>query len=218
MKKVIALLVAMSTTAVFAGVDYASKYIYRGETLNTSAAIQPSMDTNVLGLDVGAWASYDTGNDEFQEVDFSVGYDVTEVAGVGVSVGLTEYIYTAEASTAEADTEASLFLDYAVAGIDLSAALNKTIDGATGDYTILGASYGFDISAELAGSVSYEVGTLDDGTTDDEAYSAITVAADLGTFAGLDVGVAYTTINDGDLAGYVTEDDVLVVSINGDLF
>jgi len=218
MKKVIALLVAMSTTAVFAGVDYASKYIYRGQTVSTSAAIQPSMDTNVLGLDIGAWASYDTGNDEFQEVDFSVGYDVTEVAGVGVSVGLTEYIYTAQASQDEADTEASLFLDYSVAGIDLSAALNKTIDGATGDYTILGASYGFDISASLAGSVSYEVGTLDDGTTDDEAYSAITVAADLGTFAGLDVGVAYTTINDGDLAGYVTEDDVLVVSINGDLF
>ena len=50
MKKVIALLVAMSTTAVFAGVDYASKYIYRGATVSTSAAIQPSMDTNVLGL------------------------------------------------------------------------------------------------------------------------------------------------------------------------
>ena len=218
MKKVIALLVAMSTTAVFAGVDYASKYIYRGATVSTSAAIQPSMDTNVLGLDVGAWASYDTGNDEFQEVDFAIGYDVTEIAGVGVSVGLTEYIYTAEASTAEADTEASLFLDYAIAGVDLSAALNKTIDGTTGDYTILGASYGFDITASLAGSVSYEVGTLDDGTDKEEAYSSITVAADLGSFVGLDVGVAYTTINDGDIDNYVTEDDVLVVSISGDLF
>ena len=150
MKKVIALLVAMSTTAAFAGVDYASKYIYRGATVSTSAAIQPSMDTTVLGLDVGAWASYDTGNDEFQEVDFAIGYDVTEIAGVGVSVGLTEYIYTAEASTDEADTEASLFLDYAIAGVDLSAALNKTIDGATGDYTILGASYGFDITAGIS--------------------------------------------------------------------
>ena len=34
----------------------------------------------------------------------------------------------------------------------------------------------------------------------------------------LDIGVAYTSINDGDIAGYVTEDDVLVVSISGDLF
>ena len=33
MKKVIALLVAMSTTAVFAGVDYASKYVFRGATV-----------------------------------------------------------------------------------------------------------------------------------------------------------------------------------------
>ena len=34
MKKVIALLVAMSTTAVFAGVDYASAYVFRGALIN----------------------------------------------------------------------------------------------------------------------------------------------------------------------------------------
>ena len=87
-----------------------------------------------------------------------------------------------------------------------------------GDYTIFGASYGFDISADIAGSLSYEVGSLDDGTSDEEAYSAVTLAADVGTIGPVDVGVSYTTINDGDIAGYVTEDDVLVVSISGDLF
>ena len=214
MKKVIALLVAMSTTAAFAGVDYASSYVFRGTTVNTSAAIQPSMDTSVLGLDVGAWASYDTGSDAFEEVDFFVGYDVTELAGIGISVGLCEYIYTA----GEADTEAALYLDYSIAGVDLSAAFNKTLDGAMGDYTIFGASYGFDISAEIGGSLSYEVGSLDDGTSDEEAYSAVSIAADIGTIGPVDVGVSYTTINDGDIAGYVTEDDVLVVSISGDLF
>lgn len=214
MKKVIALLVAMSTTAVYAGVDYASAYIFRGATVHDSAAIQPSMDTSVLGLDIGAWASYNTGTDAFEEVDFFVGYDVTEIAGIAISVGLCEYIYTA----GEADTEASVYLDYSIAGVDLSAALNKTMDGAMGDYTIFGASYGFDISADIAGSLSYEVGSLDDGTSDEEAYSAVTIAADVGTIGTVDVGVSYTTINDGDIAGYVTEDDVLVVSISGDLF
>ena len=214
MKKVIALLVAMSTTAVYAGVDYASAYIFRGATVHDTAAIQPSMDTSVLGLDIGAWASYNTGTDAFEEVDFFVGYDVTEIAGVAISVGLCEYIYTA----GEADTEASVYLDYSVAGVDLSAALNKTMDGAMGDYTIFGASYGFDISADIAGSLSYEVGSLDDGTSDEEAYSAVSIAADIGTIGPVDVGVSYTTINDGDIAGYVTEDDVLVVSISGDLF
>ena len=63
-----------------------------------------------------------------------------------------------------------------------------------------------------------EVGSLDDGTVDDEAYSAITVSAETSLTDSLDVGVAYTSINDGDIDGYVTEDDVLVVSISGDLF
>jgi len=214
MKKVIALLVAMSTTAAFAGVDYASSYVFRGSTVNDSAALQPSMETSILGLDIGAWASYDTGSDAFEEVDFYVEYPVTELAGIGISVGLCEYIYTA----GESDTEAALNLGYSIAGVDLGASFYKTMDGAMGDYTIYSASYGFDISAEIGGSLSYEVGSLDDGTSDDEAYSQVSIAADIGTIGPVDVGVTYSSINDGDIAGYVTEDDVLVVSISGDLF
>ena len=41
------------------------------------------MDTNILGLDIGAWASYDTGSGEIEEVDLAIGYDVTNVYGVG---------------------------------------------------------------------------------------------------------------------------------------
>ena len=218
MKKVIALLVAMSTTAAFAGVDYASEYIFRGATVNTDAAIQPSMDTNILGLDIGAWASYDTGSDSFEEVDLAIGYDVAEVSGVSISVGLCEYIYSGPSAGLESDTEGSLYLDYSIAGIDLSAAFNKVMDGTMPDYTIFGGSYGFDISAGISGALSYEVGSLDNGVVDDEAYSAITVSAETSLTDALDVGVAYTSINDGDIDGYVTEDDVLVVSISGDLF
>ena len=219
MKKIIATIIAMSTTAVFAGVDYASSYIFRGATVNSSdntssAHIQPSMDTSILGLEVGAWASYDTGDNAFTEVDFAIGMPLTSVAGVDVSVGLCEYIYTG----AEADTEASLYLDTSYAGVDLSASLNKTMDGAMGDYTILGASYGFDLTDTIAGSVGYEVGTLDDGTTKDEAYSAVSLSAETSLTEALDLGVSYTSINDGDIASYVDEDSVLVVSISGDLF
>ena len=79
--------------------------------LSMTKVTQPSMDTSVLGLDIGAWASYNTGTDAFEEVDFFVGYDVTEIAGIAISVGLCEYIYTA----GEADTEASVYLDYSIA-------------------------------------------------------------------------------------------------------
>ena len=52
--------------------------------------------------------------------------------GVAISVGLCEYIYSGPSAGLEADTEASLYLDYSVAGIDLSAAFNKVLDGAMG--------------------------------------------------------------------------------------
>ena len=227
MKKVIALLVAMSTTAAFAGVDYASSYVFRGSTVNDSAAIQPSMDTSILGIDIGAWASYDTGADTFEEVDLAIGYDVTEIAGVSVSVGLCEYIYAGEElGGTESDTEASIYLDYSIAGVDLSAALNKVIDGGMADYTILGASYGFDVSAGISGAISYEVGDAD-GTVplagvptdvDGEVYSAVTISAETSLTDALDLGLAYTSISEGDSDGYVGDDDVLVVSISGDLF
>ena len=130
--------------------------------------------------------------------------------------------YSGPSAAFESDTEGSLYLDYSVAGIDLSAAFNKVMDGTMADYTIFGASYGFDISAGISGALSYEVGNADGVIggveVDDEAYSAITVSAETSLTDALDVGVAYTSINDGDIDGYVTEDDVLVVSISGDLF
>tara|TARA_S200000501_G_scaffold333244_1_gene336500 strand:+ start:52 stop:696 length:645 start_codon:yes stop_codon:yes gene_type:complete len=214
MKKIIATIIAMSTTAVFAGVDYASSYVFRGTTVHEDAAIQPSMDTSILGLEVGAWASYNTGTDAFDEVDLAIGMPLTSVAGVDLSVGLCEYIYDG----LESDTEASLYADTSYAGIDISVALNKVLDGTLADYTIISASYGFDLTDTIAGSVGYEIGSLDDGTVDEEAYSAVSLSAETALTDALDVAVSYTSINDGDIAGYVTEDSVLVVGISGDLF
>ena len=214
MKKIIATIIAMSTTAVFAGVDYASSYVFRGTTVHEDAAIQPSMDTSILGLEVGAWASYNTGTDAFDEVDLAIGMPLTSVAGVDLSVGLCEYIYDG----LESDTEASLYADTSYAGIDISVALNKVLDGTLADYTIISASYGFDLTDTIAGSVGYEIGSLDDGTVDEEAYSAVSLSAETALTDALDVAVSYTSINDGDIDGYVTEDSVLVVGISGDLF
>ena len=219
MKKVIALLVAMSTTAVYAGVDFADAYIFRGATESAEASIQPSMDTEILGLEVGAWANYNTDSGEITEVDFAVGYDVTSFNGVDVSVGVCEYTYN---GALESDTEASLYLDYSIAGVDLSAALNKVMDGEMGDFTILGASYGFDITAGISGAISYEVAELDDdiANVDGEAYSSVTLSAETSLSDALDIGIAYTSLNNGDAGvNRVTgEDDVFVVSISGDLF
>ena len=49
------------------------------QQLSANASIQPSMDTTVLGLEVGAWASTILMVVKFEEVDLAVGYDVTEL-------------------------------------------------------------------------------------------------------------------------------------------
>ena len=81
--------------------------------------------------------NYDTDGGSFEEVDLAVGYDVTTVYGVDISVGYVSTSTYMVPCRIEADTEASLYFDYSVAGIDLSAALNKVMDGTMPDYTIL---------------------------------------------------------------------------------
>ena len=70
----------------------------------TSAAIQPSMDTSVHGLDIGAWASYYVGTDA-EEVDFFVGHMLLELAGIGISVDCVS-----TSTGVAADTEAASIL------------------------------------------------------------------------------------------------------------
>lgn len=218
MKKVIATIIAVGVTSVStAGVDYADAYVFRGTTVSSEASIQPSMETSVLGLDVSVWAAYNTEIDAFEEVDFAIGMPLTTIAGADLSVGLCEYTYD---GVLEADTEASLYIDYALAGVDLSAAINKTLDGTLADFNIYSASYGFDITEGIAGSVSYELGTVDTGTADGEAYTAVTLSASTSLTDALDLGVTYVSLSEGD-ADVNTVDDVdsvTIVSISGDLF
>ena len=86
---------------------------------------------------------------------------------------------------------------------------------------------------DFGDKITYAV-YLDDGTNDGEAYSAVSVSAETSSVNdvsvsvsaetsltdALDLGLAYTSLNEGDddMNQVGAEDSVFVVSISGDLF
>jgi len=56
--------------------DLVTRYIWRGMSLSTSPAIQPSLSVSSGGLTAGAWGSYTLTPEPFQEVDLYATYEV----------------------------------------------------------------------------------------------------------------------------------------------
>lgn len=185
MKKVIAttmaaFLVAQVASAVSASVDFASAYVFRGETINDGFVIQPSLESEVAGLTVGVWANVDVDNvgaDQVSEIDLYVGKGLGSVAGWDISAGYCEYTYPG--TTGNGQSEVSLTASGAVAGFDLSVsayanvAVSATPDfyevSTGGSTSVVGVPLDYGISAGFmdgadsgfgyaAYSVSYETG------------------------------------------------------------
>ena len=71
------------------GVDFASRYVWRGLEFSDSPAMQPYAEYNSGNFTFGAWASYETGGQVVgQEFDFYVGYSFG-----AVSLGFTDYAF-----------------------------------------------------------------------------------------------------------------------------
>ena len=71
------------------GVDFVSRYVWRGLEFSDSPAMQPYAEYNSGNFTFGAWASYETGGQVVgQEFDFYVGYSFG-----AVSLGFTDYAF-----------------------------------------------------------------------------------------------------------------------------
>ena len=91
------------------GMDVASAYVFRGNTLNDGPVVQPALSVGnfklneeiTLPLTLGVWANMDIGSynhtldaGEFSEVDFTACYALPKVIDkLGWSVGYIEYMY-----------------------------------------------------------------------------------------------------------------------------
>jgi len=54
--------------------DFVSRYIWRGQKLSETPAIQPGMSFSYKNLIIGTWASYSFGNEPIQEIDLFLSY------------------------------------------------------------------------------------------------------------------------------------------------
>ncbi|WP_299528391.1 hypothetical protein [uncultured Lutibacter sp.] len=71
------------------GVDFASRYVWRGLEFSDSPAVQPYAEYTSGNFTLGAWASYETGGQVVgQEFDFYAGYSFG-----AVSFGFTDYAF-----------------------------------------------------------------------------------------------------------------------------
>ena len=81
---------AQETKASFdIGVDFASRYVWRGMEFSDSPVIQPYAEFNSGNFTLGIWASYETGGQVVgQEFDFYASYSIG-----AVSIGFTDYAF-----------------------------------------------------------------------------------------------------------------------------
>jgi uncharacterized protein (TIGR02001 family) len=78
-----------SSSSFDIGVDFASRYVWRGLEFSDSPAIQPYAEYTSGNFTLGAWASYETGGQVVgQEFDFYAGYSLG-----AVSLGFTDYAF-----------------------------------------------------------------------------------------------------------------------------
>ena len=81
-----AFLVAQVASAMSTSVDFASAYVFRGQTFNDGFVIQPGVEG--AGLTVGVWANIDMDNvavDQVSEIDLYLAKDLGSVAGWDIS-------------------------------------------------------------------------------------------------------------------------------------
>lgn len=71
------------------GVDFASRYVWRGLEFSDSPAVQPYAEFGSGNFTLGIWASYETGGQVVgQEFDFYASYAIG-----AVSIGFTDYAF-----------------------------------------------------------------------------------------------------------------------------
>ncbi len=124
------------------GADFYSNYVWRGSSLGTGPAFQPSVKYNTGGLTIGVWGSFDASG--YAEADPYISYAFSS----GLSLGVTDYYYPRAGGsfTADSTNAVEINLGYAYKGLSLSAnyILNKTsIAGSAGDDKYFQAAYAF---------------------------------------------------------------------------
>lgn len=154
---------AMAADAT-AAIDFSSAYVWRGQTFNNGAVMQPSIDAAAEnGLGINVWGNYDIDDydgtiedGQYSEIDLTISYGKT-FGKVDVGVGLISYLFPAGGSETH---ELYLSLGMPIIG-GLSAGLDvyydiDAIEAFT--YAALSIAYSHDFTEQLNLEASASMG------------------------------------------------------------
>jgi uncharacterized protein (TIGR02001 family) len=202
------------------GMDVASAYVFRGNTLNDGPVLQPAFsvgnfklnDSFTLPLTLGVWANMDIGTyhhtldkGQFSEVDFTASYALPKVIDkLGWSAGYCDYVYPGGAAS---DREANLGFTYDTF-LSPSLAFNYGLDGAVRENTYIegGLKHAFKldpVTLTLGGTLGYQIVSESEAS----GFGPLVLTASA-SYSILTASVSYVAeVGDGVLANY----DVKVV-------
>jgi hypothetical protein len=157
------------TAGVEFGLDFSSRYIWRGFDLNpdNKPVLQPSVTFAVgdTGLSVNFWGSFSFEDKALHETDITLSYDFTQLKDVSLSIGFIHYgWYFTDGFTFKDHTTQEFYITAGLNNVPLKPALSLFYDVNNGDglYASLGIGHGLKLSEsltlELAASLNYNGG------------------------------------------------------------
>jgi len=185
-------------------------YVFRGATINDEINVNPSANIDIYkGLTFGTWGNFNTDTSQFDEIDYTLGYE--HDFGNGFSPALTYVEYTYPGSEGDADREVQLTETTSIGDIGLDLLVGIGIDGAFEDGIYLQAKpqYALPIASDLGLNIGATIGAELGDNFDDNGVSHVTL--DTGTeYNGFDINLAYVIETDEDVLP-VDEDFIVTV-------
>ena len=138
-------------------VDFASKYIWRGQNLDDDAVFQPSIGAGYGDFTATIWGNLEltnmNGNSDFSELDYSLDYSTAMpgIEGIGYSLGVIYYDFPGTATPDTTELYWALNFDLL---LNPSVTVYHDMDEAEGTYVSLGIGHSFEQIAELTADVT----------------------------------------------------------------
>lgn len=211
---------------VDAGVDFYSKYVWRGMQLTDGPVLQPSVTVSAYGLSLNVWSSFDVtdaneGNESedyhLQELDYTLSYGFAPVEGIDMEVGIIHYTFPGTIFDSTEEAYASI----GFSSIPLSPSITAyydfdEVDDATEDkglYVSAGVEHTFDLSEKLGLTLAAALGwgndayheyyygaTPSDGSSLSDLLLTAGLSYALNDTVSLTMTVGYSDVLDGDVA------------------
>jgi len=209
-----------------ASISANNAYVFRGATVNDEINVNPEAEINIYkGLSFGTWGNFNTDPSEFDQINYSVGYDLSDLVGGNFNPGIKYVEYTfpgqVEAVTADDGTvtatganpsrEIQLTGNTSVAGVGLDMLVGLGFEGGLEDGIYLEATpkYALPIASDLGLDIGLTVAAQLGDNFEENGLSH--VALNTGTnLSGFDVGLSYFIETDDEVQE-IDEDFVVTI-------